>query len=257
MKHLHLFLVAVLALVLVNACSDDDSTSPATTGTLVVRLTDAPVTYDEINITFSEIAVSMNGGWVSLPLATSETINLLEWNNGNSIVIGQADISPGKVTQIRLLIEDATIVVDGTTHPLEIPSGMQSGLKLNAKFDIVVGITYELVLDFNAEKSVVETGNGKYKLQPVIRVQAVANTGSFSGIVSNPDENPIARAFDSNNVEITSTPPDASTGAFKLSFLTPGTYKVVIEDDLGRSYTQDGIDVVAGEDTDIGTVILI
>ena len=188
----------------IGSCSDNTE-SPPQTGTVVVRLTDASAAYEEVHITISDIELSMPGGWVSIKLDTAKTIDLLEWNNGKSIEIGRQSLSPGKVTQIRLTLLRADIRVDGVTYPLDVPSGEQSGLKLNTGFDVVAGVTYELALDFDVQKSIVETGKADYKLKPVIRAVPVATSGSISGIVTNPDNYTVAEARDNQNNVVTTT----------------------------------------------------
>ncbi|MDZ7625664.1 MAG: DUF4382 domain-containing protein [Ignavibacteriaceae bacterium] len=70
---------------------------------------------------------------------------------------------------IRLFIGEGSYVIDqGIKHDLEVPSGSQSGLKLIHQFTIEEGKLYELLLDFNVEKSIVITGNGRYLCKPTI-----------------------------------------------------------------------------------------
>ncbi|MCB2206427.1 DUF4382 domain-containing protein [bacterium] len=260
MKSTRILLALLLAVTLgFTACSDDDDgNQPATKATIAVSLTDAPAEYDEVNITFSEVAVSMNGGWVVLS-GNPVTINLLEWNNGNSIELGRADVDPGKVTQIRLMVTDAEVVVDGVTHTVTIPSAEQTGLKLITNFDLVAGSTYEFVIDFDAHASIVTTGNPQhpngYKLKPTLRVVEMATTGSISGTVSNPESAPLAVASQ-NGVEVTSTPVDITTGEFRIAYLPPGEYDITITDTMDNTYSQTGITVTAGADNAIGTVTL-
>jgi hypothetical protein len=253
-----LFALLLLTAVGLTACSDDDENQPATKATIAVRLTDAPAEYDAVNITFSEVAVSMNGGWIVLS-GQESTIDLLEWNNGNSIELGRADVDPGKVTQIRLMVTEAEVVVDGTPYEVTIPSGDQTGLKLITNFDLVAGSTYEFMVDFDAHASIVTTGNPQspkgYKLKPTLRVVEVATTGSISGTVSNPESAPLA-VVSQNGVEITSTPVDVATGMFRVSYLPPGDYDLRITDVQNRSFEQQDITVTAGAVNAIGEVTL-
>ena len=93
------------------------------------------------------------------------------WLYGANAVLGDTSLSAGKYTQILLIVEDGSYVVDGgVKNNLIIPSGSQSGIKLNHSFDIEGGNLYEFYLDFNVDKSIIITGNGQYKLKPVIRV---------------------------------------------------------------------------------------
>jgi hypothetical protein len=59
---------------------------------------------------------------------------------------------------------------DSVLYDLETPSAEQSGLKI--KIDKNLGFTTDsLTLDFDADKSILETGNGKFILKPVIKVK--------------------------------------------------------------------------------------
>lgn len=61
-------------------------------------------------------------------------------------------------------------MVDSTVHPLKVPSGSESGLKVQVNKDIKPNQTYVFTLDFDAHKSVVKTGNNQYLLKPVVKL---------------------------------------------------------------------------------------
>lgn len=247
-----------LALVVWLGC-DEKATDPQTgKGTLRIFLTDAVGMYDAVNITFTEVSAHIDGKWATLSNQT-RTVNLLEWNNGKTLMLGQAEVEAGKYTQIRLKIAGAEIVLNGQSYPLDVPSGAQSGLKLLTKFDIIAGSTYDLVIDFDAERSIVVTGprqrpNG-FKLKPVLRVAAMALTGSISGTVTNPVDLPVAYALAGADT-VTSSPVDGTAGSFRLAFLPPGSYTVSISDTLNKAFTQSGVTVTAGQDNSLGQITL-
>lgn len=147
------------------------------------------------------------------------------------MILGQDQVPVGHYTQVRLKIKAAEIVVDNETFPLDVPSGAQSGLKLGLNFTINPGSTYELVLDFDACKSLVTAGPKNdpkgYKLKPHIRVISKAVSGSITGTVTNPNDLPIAYAIQ-NSDTTTSTSVDILSGFFMLSFLPEGSYTVSI-----------------------------
>ena len=89
------------------------------------------------------------------------------------------------IKQVRLVLGDQNSVVVGEDSvSLDTPSAQQSGLKLQVNANLEPGITYDLLLDFDAAKSVVKAGNsGKYILKPVIRTVVEALSGSIQGIV--------------------------------------------------------------------------
>ena len=234
------------------------STSPNKMGTLKVSLTDAPGRVEAVNITFSEISSHINDEWIVVR-GEPVTVNLLEWNNGRSIVLGAAEVPAGQYTQIRLKIEHADVVVDGQTHSATVPSGAQTGLKLGPAFAVNEGSTYELVTDFDARRSIVTTGPPSnprgYKLKPTLRVVPKAVTGSISGTVANPQHLPTAYAIVDSDT-LTSTTVDTSMGAFMLAFLPEGAYTVAVNDTAGLSFERSNIQVVVGTDQQLGTITL-
>ena len=245
-------ILCLLAMAWAWGCKDQ-STNPGT-GIMRIYLTDAVAQYDAVNITFTEVSAHIDSQWVIISNQT-QTVNLLDWNNGGTLLLGQA----GTYTQVRLKISAAELVWNGVRFNMTVPSGSTSGLKLNAKFEVVAGSTYDLVLDFDAERSVVVTGsrlnpNG-FKLKPVIRAAARALTGSISGTVANPANLPTAYAVAGADT-ITSSPVDGSTGFFRLAFLPGGTYTVSVRDTTNLSATQSNVPIAVGQDYPLGTLTL-
>ena len=246
--------------VLILSCDDNQSTQidPSKTGTLQISLTDAPGDFDAVNISFSEISAHINNEWITV-IDSPQTINLLEWNNGNSVIIGRADVPAGKYTQVRLKIDSAEVVIDDQAYEADVPSGAQTGLKLIANFTVIEGASYELVLDFDADRSVVRLGPPNnprgFKLKPTIRAVSKAVTGSISGIVANPQNLPVAYALQ-NADTVTASPADKTSGAFMLGFLPEGNYTVSISDSAGLSFTQGSVAVNPGVDKDLGIITL-
>ncbi|MEZ4951636.1 MAG: DUF4382 domain-containing protein [Saprospiraceae bacterium] len=103
--------------------------------------------------------------------ANAGIYNLLDYQGDLDTLIGSATINALRIEQIRLVLgEENTIMVDSTIHDLKTPSAQQSGLKINVHEDVSDLDVYNLLIDFDAEKSVVEQGNGNYLLKPVIKV---------------------------------------------------------------------------------------
>ncbi|OGB60043.1 MAG: hypothetical protein A2Y94_14200 [Caldithrix sp. RBG_13_44_9] len=237
---------------------EKETNSVATTGTLKVYLTDAPADYEAVNITFSEVSAHLNDQWLTVHGDTI-TVNLMEWNNGNSIILGEAELPAGHYTQIRLMIQEAEIVVDGQTFPLTVPSGAQTGLKMGPEFTLNAGSLYELVIDFDVARSIVVTGPkndpNSYKLKPHLRCIPRAISGSVSATVTNPEHLPVAYALQ-NSDTITSAIVNTSSGYFQLSFLSEGSYTVSVRDTLDQSYNQDNVLVAIGDNNDLGQITL-
>ena len=245
------------------SCSDQSTNVEPVdqNGRLKMYLVDSPSSMDSVIICVTRVEVHKSGsdstsGWFIINDST-RYFDLLLLTNGASAVLGDTSLSPGQYTQIRLFIGAGSYVIDqGVKHDLEVPSGSQSGLKLIHQFTIESGKLYELLLDFNVDKSIVITGNGRYKLKPTIRVMPIVISGSISGQVLPLDAQPtIWTVYGTDTV---TTYADLQ-GFFKLMALPAGLYDVnIIPADtlMYRDTTITDVQVMANQDTDLGTVIL-
>lgn len=147
---------------------------PTTSETMFnVRMTDAPLGVEEVNIDLELVVLFGSGdNQDSIGLGTNAGIyNLLDFQNGLDTLIASSMITLDTVKQVRLVLgEDNTIKVDGVLHDLKTPSAQQSGLKVKVDVPLDSLSIYDLILDFDADESVHQTGNGKYMLKPVIKV---------------------------------------------------------------------------------------
>jgi hypothetical protein len=222
-------------------------------GTLSVAMTDAPACgYDEVNVTVNKIRVHQSavagegeGGWTDITLNPSRRINLLDLTNGIVEELGQTSLPAGRYTQLRLVLDANTgssmansVVLSDTKNEVALttPSGTQSGLKIGHTFDVEADQQVNLVLDFDACKSIVTTGNSTYVLKPVINVIPTAPNGIKGYIAAATN---VSVSAQQDGVVVRSTVPN-STGEFFLARMAPGNYDVVITAD-GRATT-----VVAG-----------
>lgn len=235
-------------------------------GTLSASLTDAPACgFDAVNVTVSKVRVHASGsasdtegGWTDIVLTPARKINLLNLTNGTLDLLGTTSLPAGRYNQVRLVLDPNTgaglansVVPTGTTaeQSLDTPSAVQSGLKLNGEIDIVAGAKTDIVIDFDACKSIVTKGNGKYALKPVVKlIPAVLN--GISGVVAPALlTSKVMVNAQQNGVVIASTVPSA-TGEFTLARLPAGNYDVVITAD-GRAATVIGAVPVATATTKV------
>jgi hypothetical protein len=260
----------VFMFFLLSACGSGSNSDG--TGTLSLALTDAStdayqgvyVTIDEVRVHLGEISTQGDdeSGWhtVATPQAT---YNLLELVNGVVAQLGVSALETGTYTQMRLYLgatPDSNLNLLGEAHPfanyvidaddddvheLKVPSGYQSGIKLVSSFDVVAGLTVDLVLDFDAAASVVEAGNsGQYLLKPTIRVVDTVNNALLAGTVFDAQQAGLAGALVSAQIfdSAAADPQDQvtvytataasddeaadSVGDYRL-YLPPGIYNIV------------------------------
>src|SRR5436190_14387468 len=165
MKTLRNFLLLCsVALLLTTACKKEEATSPAGATPVKIRMTDAPAAYDQVNVDIIGVEFKVNSGTTVNLNVNAGVYNLLDFANGVDTLIASADVPSGELSQVRLILgSNNSVVVDGQPHPLATPSAMQSGLKLNVHSTLQPGVLYELLLDFDANQSIVITGNGEYQ----------------------------------------------------------------------------------------------
>ncbi|GIZ07817.1 hypothetical protein FUMI01_05440 [Flavobacterium sp. UMI-01] len=259
-------LISVFAITFIILCftNCENSNETADTSKIMVRLTDAPGDYEEVNIEVVDVMMKTNTdpdetrGWVSLSNIDRGIYNLLDFTGGVSLLVAEGQVPSGYLGQLRLVLgTNNTIKKGGQVYPLSTPSGQQSGLKLKINETLVPGITYELMMDFNVDKSIVKAGNsGKYNLHPVITISSTATSGSIKGKI-----NPILEGFQVvASVEVGNETISAyanEQGMFQLYGVPAGTYRLTLTPEVASGKTPlviEDVMVVNGEITNIGVV---
>ena len=238
---------------------------------LSVVITDAPSDYiaaAEVDIGRVELVPADDGPIILLTEdGTEGFVNLLDLQNSATMQIAEAEVDPGSFAQLRLIVEEARVQLmdgyefrDGSTEmDLKVPSGAQTGIKLNlhnedgsGPLEIVPGESV-LVLDFDVNRSFVIQGNPNTPagirgviFTPSIRVTGQDVAASISGTVSTALDGVsvagltvVAEPTDAGEMEgyqtSTGTAITAEDGSYTIYFLVPGSYDVTVElpDGLG------------------------
>ncbi|RDK06237.1 DUF4382 domain-containing protein [Cupriavidus lacunae] len=245
-------------------------------GTLQVSMTDAPacgfssvfVTVNQVRVHTSASADVNASGWVNIDVVPARKIDLLSLTNGVLSVLGQTALPAGDYQQVRLVLAantggganalaNSVVPTGGTEQTLDTPSAVQSGIKINRPFTVARGTLTDLVLDFDACKSVVRRGNGTFGLKPVVTAVPVTVSGEVNGVVA---ASPGARVYaERNGVVVKATVADAN-GNFKLSPIeqssTAGPVDVVVvpgEANGKATGIVRAVPVVVGTPTSIST----
>lgn len=255
--------VFLLATCLFTTISCNKTTGVETgTAHFEVRLTDDPATYDAVYIDVQQVEVNVSAdtgvgsGWQPVPLIRPGIYNLLDFRNGIDTVLAAANLPAGTLSQMRLILGDSnTVVVSGVTYPLKTPSAQQSGLKFNIHATLTSGIEYRLWIDFDAGRSIVATGSGKYMLKPVIRTYSEAIGGSIKGYVLPAAANPEVFAIQGTDTLLAL--PDSTTGHYFFGGVNPGSWSLLFHaQDTLYNDTTATVTVSTGVVTDVDSVLL-
>ncbi|AWW30992.1 hypothetical protein DN752_13145 [Echinicola strongylocentroti] len=227
--------IAILVVVIFASCNSEDDEIREGNAKVNVSLIDAPADYDGVwvdvlgvEILPGDVDGNDESAWINIPYENEDgQVDLLTLTGGNAEFIGSKEVPAGKISQIRLLLgEDNYLVMDGERIELTTPSAQQSGLKLQLNQELMAGIQYDLVIDFDAAKSIVEAGNsGRYILKPVIRAVA-EESASIEGQVLPVEADPVIYGVINEDTVSTFT---NETGAFALRGLVSGDYTIIID----------------------------
>lgn len=215
--------LAALLTLAVSACGGGgggggDSVVVVDTGTLNLAITDAPVdSARQVLVQFTGVSVqAAGGGTTAFALAgNSQTcqdlldgvppalpdpnepvvrcIDLLALQgSATNLLLDDEELPAGDYSWMRLDVQaergvmDSIIVLDdGSEESLWVPSGSQSGLKLNTPFRITADREHNLVIDFDLRKSVTDPQGSfpDYILRPSLRLIDLGASGSIAGTV--------------------------------------------------------------------------
>lgn len=251
-------LTLAAAALMTGAC--DSPTSSGSDARLTVLLTDAPhAVLASAVVEIGRVEVLPAGGPPIVVVENAGEFDLLELQDGVTAMLGAIDVEPGRYLQLRLIVNSASVTllegytfVDGTsTRELMVPSGAQTGIKMQlrsgngdgngpAGIEIRPGET-TLVVEIDVSSNFVMQGSldspagiQGFLFTPMLRAVVADLSGSISGTVSAPD----GVVVEGLSVSATREGADAGEppittlvkedGTFKLHFVEAGTYSITI-----------------------------
>lgn len=259
MKKKYFFPLMLWAAIGLGACEKKEASSTR----LQVRLTDSPGDYAEVNVDVRAVQIHASEtageeGWTTLSQINPGVYNLLDFANGRDTLLASADLPSGHISQIRLVLGNQNSVrLKGQTQriPLKTPSGQSSGLKVKINADLRQDVTYVVLLDFDAARSVVKRGNGDYNLKPVIRTLTEAVAGGIKGTVTPAAAKPGIYVISATQDTIGGYADDQ--GRFLIKGVPAGTYTVKFYSaDPAGNKTLTSVSVSNDRIQELGTVDL-
>lgn len=214
------YFFAIIIIVTAISCSVENIKEDIS-GSLTIKLTDAPMPYDqfmEAAITIDRIEIGNSTTANSFIVITDApmTYNMLELVNGITTTMANADIPEGNYDMIRLYISATKMVMNnGNSYFRNVDDDdfmqgnghMQNSMTINNNtgsldirldhfLDITNGSHDEFLLDIDVDRSFmlegvdfVDTGNGMmmnmtgFRFNPTMRFVDMAFSGSVSGTI--------------------------------------------------------------------------
>jgi len=207
------------------------------------------VTVRSVQAHISATATDSSSGWQELaPQLASAPMQIDLFSKPQTTCIlaqlGSASLPAGSYQQIRLLLVSNTpaasdvvpatnacagngfncaVLEDSTIHELELSSQANTGLKIppgqivGGPLQVTAGQSVDLNIDFNACASIVQEGNGKFRLKPTLTAGQVSanNTGISGRVVDSITKAPIA-----GNVQVAIEQLDPASGIDRILMQT-------------------------------------
>lgn len=273
-KKFTIIILAIMGLVTVSCTGDNDL--EIAKGNISIKLTDAPMPYDqfmEASVTIDKMEMGNSSDMNSFVLLTDSPMkyNMLELVNGLTETIANTEIPEGRYNRIRLYISSTEMIMNnGETFTYNMDhdgfSGggmMQNGMMLNSdlrSIDMDMGnfLTVsngshdEYLLDIDVDHSFILegvsfVGSGSsmmmnmsgFTFNPTMRFVDMSISGTVEGIVESDNGN-VANATISlmHAGEVYTTTHTDNNGHYALIGIPEGTYSINVEAD---GFTMDPV----------------
>jgi hypothetical protein len=225
-----LIIISVIGLFF--ACTNEGNRNQALINVFMV---DAPGDFDAAIIEVLGVEVSITGGRTGegtqtffLPnLAANRQVNVSALIGGEQFLIGRDEVPVGQVTEMKLLLGMNNLVRrEGASIPLRFRSSDLQEVSVQTNFVLNPGISHDLFIDFDVQRSITGRAGEEFFLNPVIRAFSSSNTGLISGTIRPAGQRAVLYAIQ-NRDTLTSTVSIESSGLFQLRGLS-GTFTIGI-----------------------------
>lgn len=168
-------LAAMVAILFAAGCTQLGSS--AGSGRLVLGIKDAAADMggvSSIMVTIDSVQLfNSSNGWTTLS-STPKTFDLMKLKaEGSTALLADMQVPAGTYQQVRLHISKVTVTDASGTHDAKLPSG---DLKIIGDITVNANATATATFDFVADESLHRTGNGRYILAPVIKIETRENS---------------------------------------------------------------------------------
>lgn len=231
MNRIKILLLLILPAI-VFSCKEFDNSPKALVNILLI---DAPAKWDSVIVEIQgvelEFIPNSREGEIQklfLPYEPGDKqVDISQLVAGTALPMARTELNLGVISGITLRLGTGnSLFQTDNKYPLELPAGQTDYFQL-LDVNLEQGFSYDVVLDFDLEKSIQMTDSSPltFDFNPTIRAYSGIGRGDLSGTTSPSELNPVIFAIKDADSVSTHT---NSSGNF-LFRLDPGTYTVFID----------------------------
>lgn len=245
------------------SCQSDNADMKALVNILLV---DSPAQWDSVFVEIEgvELQLQVRGRESEvqiffLPYTLGDkSVEVSELVAGKTLLLGRNELPLGKILGASLKLGKAhALYFKGERFAMQLQSPSLAPVLLRKGWELESGISYDLVLDFDLEKSIQPISQSPvvYALKPVVKAFSAIGTGELKGIISPANLRPALYAI--NQTDTLSTHVN-STGSFSFR-LPPGTYTFYVDpkDPSFKPGILPAVEIFTGKSTDLTRIILV
>ncbi len=261
MKKIHSLLILVLFVL--SSCTNEDTDRGKSL--INVYLIDAPGIYGQVWVELLGVEVQVSGTRgldnadpVFLSYTPSDKqVNISSLIAGNQLLVGRGEFLVGTVTTLILKLGNNNYLIrNGQQIPLTFSGQESASPSVDVNFELEQGISHDYYLDFDVFRSVMNTGNQTYDLNPKLSAFNKQETGEISGTLRPQGLNGIIYAI--QDLDTLTTGVDTVGGGDFVFQGVIGNYDLIIQPNIPDylPYTLRGVTAQKGKVTRLGNITL-
>lgn len=256
-------LIFALSIFSLWSCKDFDSNPK---GLINIILVDSPAKWDSVFVEILGVDVELitsgrDDGMVEtffLPYAPGDKkIEVSSLIAGEALLLGRDELPAGKILKLTMKLGDEYyLYLDEKRYNMPLVDPSFKEVPIQIEMDVEQAISYDIVLDFDLEKSIKVINENPLSLQldPVVIAYKGAGTGEITGVVTPTALQPAIYAI--QNEDSISTHANSS-GTYKF-ILPEGSYSFYYDpkNEFYRDTLINNVEIVAGKSTSLDLVTL-
>jgi hypothetical protein len=252
-KNVQFYLIPIICVLFFASCEDPDSSPRALLNLILV---DSPAQWDSVFVEIKgvDIEVLVEGRETQSQTffleykSGDKRIKVSELVGGNALLLGRSELPIGQIVSAKILLgADHYMFLDEKRYTLALADPSLNEISLTTTIDIEQGISYDILLDIDLEKSIQQVSDSPlaYELDPTFTLIKGAGTVEITGVLKPLTLYPAI--YLSNGEDTLSTHTDVS-GKYNFR-VQAGSYKIFFDpkDDLYQD-TTFSIDILERED---------